>query len=119
MSKRSITSADVRGKRVLCRVDFNVPLKGTEITDATRIRAALPTIKWLTKQGARVILCSHLGRPDGKVVKGLRLTPVGEELQRLLGKKVTNLTETVGEVPKATIDAMRLGISDSDSRSRR
>ncbi len=110
MSKRSITSADVRGKRVLCRVDFNVPLKGTEITDDTRIRAALPTIKWLTKQGARVILCSHLGRPDGKVVKGLRLTPVGEELQRLLGKKVTNLTETVGEVPKATID----GMSDGD-----
>lgn len=109
MSKRSITSADVRGKRVLCRVDFNVPLKGTEITDATRIKAALPTIKWLCEQKAKVILCSHLGRPGGEIVERLRMTPVGERLQKLLGKTVTIVPEIVGDAPKAAIEEMSEG----------
>ena len=109
MSKRSITSADVRGKRVLCRVDFNVPLKGTEITDDTRIRSALPTIKWLSEQKAKVILCSHLGRPDGKVVEGLRLAPIGDRLQKLLGHDVTIVPEIIGEGPMAAIDEMSDG----------
>lgn len=109
MSKRSITSADVRGKRVLCRVDFNVPLKGSEITNDARIEAALPTINWLREQNAKVILCSHLGRPDGKVVEGLRLTPVGERLKKLLGKKVSVLTETAGETAKEAVDGMKDG----------
>lgn len=109
MSKRSITSADVRGKRVLCRVDFNVPLSGSEITNDARIQAALPTINWLREQNAKVILCSHLGRPNGNVVEGLRLTPVGERLEKLLGKKVTTLTETVGATPKEKIAGMSEG----------
>lgn len=109
MTKRSITSADVRGKRVLCRVDFNVPLKGTEITDDTRISAALPTINWLREQHAKVILCSHLGRPGGKVMEGLRLEPIGKRLEELLGEPVTILQETVGDGPSAAIDDMSDG----------
>lgn len=106
MTKRSVTSADVRGKRVLCRVDFNVPLKGTEITNDSRIDAALPTINLLREREAKVILCSHLGRPDGKVVDGLRLKPVGEGLEQLLGAPVTVVPETVGGAAKAAIDEM-------------
>lgn len=109
MSKRSITSADVRGKRVLCRVDFNVPLDGTEITDDTRIEAALPTIKWLRDNKAKVILCSHLGRPKGQVVEELRMAPVGKALQSHIGKSVTVVPEIVGDVPKAAIEEMNNG----------
>lgn len=109
MSKRSITSADVRGKRVLCRVDFNVPLDGTEITDDTRIRAALPTISWLVEQKAKVILCSHLGRPKGKVVEELRLAPVANRLEKALGKKVTYVPEIVGSAPQEAISSMNEG----------
>ena len=75
-----IKDVDVKGKRVFCRVDFNVPMNEGKITDDTRIRAALPTIQYLVEQGAKVILASHLGRPKGKVVEEMRLTPVGERL---------------------------------------
>lgn len=109
MSKRSITSADVRGKRVLCRVDFNVPLDGTEITDDTRIESALPTINWLRENGAKVILCSHLGRPKGQVSESLRLTPVAKRLQELIGQPVTMVSEIVGDVPKTAIATMKDG----------
>ncbi len=109
MNPRQVTSADVQGKRVLCRVDFNVPLKNGSITDDTRIRSALPTITWLREHGARVILCSHLGRPKGKVVDTLRLAPVAERLGELLGTPVTSLTETTGPEAQHAIDAMQDG----------
>ncbi|MCA9834723.1 MAG: phosphoglycerate kinase [Thermomicrobiales bacterium] len=109
MSRRSMTSADVRGKRVLCRVDFNVPLDGDRITDDTRIRAALPTINWLREHGAKVILCSHAGRPKGQVIESMRLRPAGERLAELLGAPVVIVPEVTGDVPKAAIAQMHDG----------
>jgi phosphoglycerate kinase len=109
MTKRSITSAEVRGKRVLCRVDFNVPLDGAEITDDTRIRSALPTIEWLREHGARVILCSHLGRPKGKVNDALRLAPVGRHLAGLLKHPVTTVPTIVGPEARDAIASMHDG----------
>ena len=89
MNKKTIRDIDVTGKRVLVRVDFNVPLDEQQhITDDTRITAALPTIQYLIGQGAAVILMSHLGRPKGKVVETMRLTPVAERLSELLHKPV-------------------------------
>jgi phosphoglycerate kinase len=104
-----MTDMDVAGKRVLCRVDFNVPLKGGEIEDDTRIRAALPTIEWLTSHDARVILCSHLGRPKGKVVENLRLGPVAARLESLLGRSVSAQSEITGAAVEASVSAMQDG----------
>ena len=79
MAKKTIKDIDLKGKRVLIRVDFNVPLDDKlNITDDTRIRASLPTIKYALDNGAKIILMSHLGRPDGKVNEGLRLLPVAK-----------------------------------------
>ena len=88
MNKKSVKDVDLKGKRVFCRVDFNVPMQDGKITDETRIRAALPTIQYLQEQGAKVILASHLGRPKGKVVEELRLTPVAKRLSEYLVKKL-------------------------------
>lgn len=109
MTRRSMTSADVRGKRVLCRVDFNVPLDGATITDDTRIRSALPTIEWLREQGARVVLCSHLGRPKGQVKDEFRLAPAGKRLSELLGTDVKIIPTTIGEEAEAAVGDMQDG----------
>jgi phosphoglycerate kinase len=98
MRVKTVRDIDVGGKKVLVRVDFNVPLEEDgSIGDDTRIRAALPTLQYLLDEGASLILMSHLGRPKGKVVESLRLTPVAARLQELLGKKVLKLDEVVGK----------------------
>jgi len=107
----NLTEADLAGKRVLVRVDFNVPMdKATgKISDDTRIRAALPTIEDLIKKGAKVILCSHMGRPDGQVKENLRLTPVAKRLSELLGQEVIMCPDSIGEGVTAAISQMSNG----------
>ncbi|MBE7096938.1 phosphoglycerate kinase [Bacillus cereus] len=109
MNKKSIRDVDLKGKRVFCRVDFNVPMKEGKITDETRIRAALPTIQYLVEQGAKVILASHLGRPKGQPVEELRLTPVAARLGELLGKDVKKADEAFGPVAQEMVAAMNEG----------
>lgn len=94
--KQSIRDMDVRGKRVFVRVDFNVPMQGGVITDDTRIRAALPTIRYLLDHGAAVILASHLGRPRGNVVEEMRMHPVADRLGALLGRPVQSAPDSIG-----------------------
>lgn len=102
MSKKTVRDFDVKGKKVFCRVDFNVPMADGEVTDDTRIRAALPTIQYLVEQGGKVILSSHLGRPKGQVVEELRLDAVAKRLSELLNQTVTKTDEVYGpEVDKA------------------
>lgn len=109
MNKKSIRDIELKGKRVFCRVDFNVPMQDGKISDDTRIKAALPTISYLTEQGAKVILASHLGRPKGQVVEELRLAPVAERLSELSGKDVRNAQEAYGESVQSIIDNMENG----------
>lgn len=113
MSKKTVanlTEADVAGKRVLVRVDFNVPLdENLNITDDTRIRAALPTIKDLAGKGAKVILASHFGRPKGKVNEGMRLAPAAKRLATLLGQEVVICQDCIGDEVAAQIAAMPNG----------
>lgn len=97
MNKKTVHDLDVKGKKVFCRVDFNVPLENGEITDNRRIKEALPTINYLCEQGAKLILASHLGRPKGKVVEELRLDPVAKELSNLTGKEVLKTDSIYGE----------------------
>ncbi len=106
----SLTEADVSGKRVLVRADFNVPLDDHgNITDDTRIKAALPTIRDLVGKGGKVILCSHMGRPDGQVKEELRLTPVAQRLSELLGQDVTKCDDCIGEGVTSTVNGMTNG----------
>jgi len=109
MEKKSIKDIDVKGKRVFCRVDFNVPMNEGKVTDETRIKAALPTIQYLSEQGAIVILASHLGRPKGEVKEELRLTPVAARLSELLNKKVAKADEAFGENVKQQISELQDG----------
>ncbi len=110
MNKKTVKDIDVSGKRVLVRADFNVPLdEAGEITDDTRIRAALPTIEYLRENEARVILCSHLGRPKGKVVDKLRLTPVARRLSQLLNVEVTKTGDCVGRKVESVVAEMKPG----------
>lgn len=110
--KRSLShlsEADVHGKRAFVRVDFNVPLKGGVITDDSRIQAALPTIKWLRERGAKVILGSHLGRPEGQIDPAYSLAPVSKRLSELLNKPVVQATDCIGDSAKHAIASMQNG----------
>ena len=110
MNKKTIRDIDLAGKRVLVRVDFNVPVgPKRHIADDTRIRAALPTIRYILDQGAAVILMSHLGRPDGKVVEAFRLAPVAQHLSELLGKPVEMATDCIGPEVQAQAQALQPG----------
>jgi phosphoglycerate kinase len=108
-SKKSIEDVNVKGKRVFVRVDFNVPMAEGKVSDDTRIRAAIPTIDYLVKQGAKVILASHLGRPKGEVNEEMRLTAAGERLAELMDKSVKKLDESIGEAVEAAVEAMQEG----------
>ncbi len=109
MNKKTIRDIDVRGRRVLARVDFNVPLKNGKVTDDTRIRAALPTIQYLIDQGAKVILMSHLGRPKGGPDPKFSLKPAAERLGELLGKPVKMAPDCVGSQVEAMVAALKPG----------
>jgi len=110
MKVRTIDQLDLSGKRTLIRVDFNVPLdKAGKITDDTRIKAVLPTIRLALEKGAKTILFSHLGRPKGKAVPEMSLSPVAKHLAALLGKEVPFVPECVGEAAEKAVAAMRPG----------
>ena len=111
LNKKSVDDINVKGKRVLCRCDFNVPLKEGKITDENRLVAALPTIKKLIADGGKVILCSHLGKPKGEPKPELSLAPVAVRLSELLGQEVKFAAdpEVVGPNAKAAVEAMKDG----------
>jgi phosphoglycerate kinase len=111
MNKMTVRDIDVAGKRVLVRVDFNVPIdaKTGAITDDSRIKAALPTIQYLIERQAKVILISHLGRPDGKVVDELRLAPVAQRLSQILGQQVGVAVNCIGPEVEKSVAALRPG----------
>jgi phosphoglycerate kinase len=109
MPKLSIRDLDLKGKRLLIRVDFNVPIKDGAVEDDTRIRAAIPTINYATEHGARVILASHLGRPKGQRVDKYSLRPVAAHLSSLMGKPVEFAADCIGEAAKAKVDALKDG----------
>ncbi len=108
MNKKTVRDVDLKGKRVLMRADFNVPLEDGKITDDTRIRAALPTIKYILEQGASLILMSHLGRPKGPD-PALSLKPVAARLSELLGREVKMAPDCVGDEVKAMAEALKPG----------
>ncbi len=111
MQKKTIRDIDVEGKKVLLRVDFNVPLdiNTGAISDDSRIRASLPTINYLVKHKARLILCSHLGRPKGKVVEELRIKPVAEHLSYLTGLPISTVHDCVGKEVRNRVKALKEG----------
>lgn len=109
MAKKTIRDIEVKGKKVFCRVDFNVPLDGTTVTDDTRIRAALPTINYLIENGAKVILASHLGRPTAENKESLRMNPVAKRLSELLGKPVAKTDSVVGPEVEAAVAKLKDG----------
>ena len=111
MKKQTIRDVELRGKRVLVRVDFNVPLdmESNTISDDSRIRAVLPTIRYLIDEGSKVILCSHLGRPKGKVVEELRLAPVAKRLSQLLESPVASARDCIGPEVEQAVSHLKEG----------
>jgi phosphoglycerate kinase len=111
LAKKTIRDIEVEGKKVLVRVDFNVPLdmKTSAITDDSRIRAVLPTIKYLVEHRAKIILCSHLGRPDGKVIEGLRMAPIAERLSQLIKLPVATASDCIGAVVEKAANTLNEG----------
>lgn len=109
MPPRSIQTADVAGKRVLVRVDFNVPIENGAISDDTRIRSALPTITWLRERNAKVVLCSHLGRPKGTRDNRFSLAIVAERLSELIAAPVTLIDEIIGPEAESRVAALQRG----------
>jgi phosphoglycerate kinase len=109
MGLRTIRDVDVQGKRVLVRVDFNVPIENGKVLDDWRLRATLPTIRYLTERGAKVILLSHLGRPKGKRDEQFSLRPVAQRLSELLGQPVQFADDCVGEVAEQGVARLQAG----------
>lgn len=110
INKKTVKDIDLNGKRVIMRVDFNVPLDNEgNITDDTRIRAALPTIEYVLSKNTKLILMSHLGRPKGQVKEELRMTPVGKRLSELLGKEVIVTKDAIGEETEKIVSGMQTG----------
>jgi len=111
MKKRTISDIEVKGKRVLVRVDFNVPLDANTgaISDDSRIQASLPTIKYLVDRKAKIILCSHLGRPKGKVVEELRMAPVAQRLSQLIALPVSTAQDCVGQEVEKKVKVLKEG----------
>ncbi|MDD4316193.1 MAG: phosphoglycerate kinase, partial [Clostridia bacterium] len=109
MNKKTILDVNVKGKKCLVRVDFNVPIIDGIITDENRINGALPTIKYLMENGAKVILCSHLGRPKGEFNMKYSLRPVANRLNELLGNKVAFATDIIGDDAKNKVAACKEG----------
>ncbi|MGP3777267.1 phosphoglycerate kinase [Halanaerobium saccharolyticum] len=107
--KKTLKDMDFKGKKVLVRVDFNVPLKDGVVGDKTRIKAALPTIEYLIKEDAKVLLISHLGRPGGEPKDELRMDPVAKELANLLNKEVKKADDCIGEEVKKAADSLKNG----------
>jgi len=109
MRKKTLKDFDFKGKKALVRVDFNVPLADGQITDDTRIQAALPTIQYLINEGARVILMSHLGRPKGEVNEAYRMDPVAQRLAELLNKEVSKVDDCIGPEVEEAVNNMQDG----------
>ncbi len=109
MAKLFIEDIELKGKKVITRVDFNVPLKDGVVESDKRLRASLPTIQYMQKQGAKIILMSHLGRPKGQVVDSMRMAPVAKALEALLGSPVKYVDECVGAKAKAAANALQEG----------
>jgi len=111
MPKKTAEDIEVKGKKVLLRVDFNVPLNINTgaISDDSRIRASLPTIKYLVDHKAKVILCSHLGRPGGKVVENLRMAPISQRLSQLMGLPVSTASDCIGQEVESKVGTLKEG----------
>lgn len=109
MNKLTVKDLSVAGKRVLVRVDFNVPIKDGIVENDKRLRASLPTVQHLVNAGARVILMSHLGRPKGKAVESMRMAPVASAFGKLLGKEVSSVSDCIGESAKKAAGALKDG----------